>query len=118
MALKVIRANILFFDSNPSGRVTTRFSKDMTILDVMVPPVLMFVTQGILRAGSVVISVAIVNPYILIVAIIGIIYMSYVVRTAMPTMVDAQRFDQQFFGPINTQLTTVVNGLTTFRGYR
>ena len=89
MAKKVIRADIVFFDSNPSGRVTTRFAKDMTILDVMVPPVLMLVTQGMLRAVSVVISVAIVNPWILIVAFIGVMYMLYVVKTAMPTMVDA-----------------------------
>ena len=28
MAERVMRATILFFDSNPSGRVVTRFSKD------------------------------------------------------------------------------------------
>ena len=33
MAEKVVRSHILFFDSNPIGRVTTRFSKDMVILD-------------------------------------------------------------------------------------
>ena len=118
MSWKVLRAKILFFDSNPSGRITTRFSKDMTLLDIMVPPILMLVTQGMLRAASVVISVAIVNQWILIIALIAIFYMIYVVKTAMSTMVDAQRFDQQFFGPINTSLTTIVNGQVTFRGYR
>jgi ABC-type multidrug transport system fused ATPase/permease subunit len=33
MTEKVIRAKILFFDSNPIGRILTRFSKDMVILD-------------------------------------------------------------------------------------
>ena len=35
MADKVLRAPILFFDSNPIGRITTRFSKDMTMLDMV-----------------------------------------------------------------------------------
>lgn len=44
MAEKVLRANILFFDSNPIGRITTRFSRDMTILDMGIPPLtIMFV---------------------------------------------------------------------------
>jgi ABC-type multidrug transport system fused ATPase/permease subunit len=89
MAKKVIRADIVFFDSNPSGRVTTRFSKDMTILDIMVPPVLLLVTQGMLRAISVAISVIIINPWILLVVFVGLIYIIWVVKTAMPTMVDA-----------------------------
>lgn len=89
MAKKVIRADIVFFDSNPSGRVTTRFSKDMTILDIMVPPVLLLVTQGMLRAVSVAISVIIINPWILLVVFVGLFYIIWVVKTAMPTMVDA-----------------------------
>lgn len=31
---KISRAPILFFDSNPVGRIMTRLSKDMTILDL------------------------------------------------------------------------------------
>lgn len=33
MALKVLRSKIEFFDSNPIGRITSRFSKDMLMLD-------------------------------------------------------------------------------------
>jgi hypothetical protein len=33
MTKKVLRARILFFDSNPIGRIITRFAKDMVILD-------------------------------------------------------------------------------------
>ena len=34
---RVLRANILFFDSNPIGRIVTRFSKDLVIFDLVVP---------------------------------------------------------------------------------
>lgn len=44
MSEVVIRARVLFFDSNPIGRITTRFSKDMSILDAMIPNILIFAT--------------------------------------------------------------------------
>ena len=34
---RVLRAKILFFDSNPIGRIVTRFSKDLVIFDLVVP---------------------------------------------------------------------------------
>ena len=34
---RVLRANIIFFDSNPIGRIVTRFSKDLIVFDLMVP---------------------------------------------------------------------------------
>lgn len=33
MTESVLRARILFFDSNPIGRIVTRFSKDITVID-------------------------------------------------------------------------------------
>ena len=89
MSYKVLRANILFFDSNPIGRVTTRFSKDMTMLDTQVPPLSMIVTQGMLRALSVVVAVSIVNPFLLIPAILGAMYMIWVYNTGIGPMVDS-----------------------------
>ena len=37
MTEKVLRASVLFFDSNPIGRITTRFAKDLVVLDLMLP---------------------------------------------------------------------------------
>ena len=93
MTEKVLRANILFFDSNPIGRVTTRFSRDMTILDSAIAPLTVMVTQGLLRTVSVIISVSIVNPYLLIFAAIGLLCMIKVYRDGITAMIDAQRLD-------------------------
>lgn len=101
MTLKILRATILFFDSNPSGRVSTRFSRDMTILDVPLPPLTMIVTQGLLRTLSVVISVSIINPYLIAVGFIGLLYMMKIVKTGIAPMIEAQKLDMIFYGPIN-----------------
>jgi len=34
---RVLRATILFFDSNPIGRIVTRFSKDLITFDLIMP---------------------------------------------------------------------------------
>jgi ABC-type multidrug transport system fused ATPase/permease subunit len=93
MAEKVIRATILFFDSNPQGRISTRFQKDMTIMDVAMAPIAVMVTQGVMRTITVIITVAIVSPYILIVAVPGLIYMRWVYKTGVGPMIESQRFD-------------------------
>ena len=77
MAEKVLRADI------------TRFSKDMTIIDVPLPPISVLVTQGILRALTVVITVSIVNPWLLIIALIALIYMTKVAKQGIPPMIDS-----------------------------
>lgn len=37
MTESVMRAKILFYDSNPSGRIISRFSKDIGIIDNIMP---------------------------------------------------------------------------------
>jgi ABC-type multidrug transport system fused ATPase/permease subunit len=89
MTDKVIRAKVLFFDSNPSGRIISRFAKDIGIIDNVMPILMVFVTLGVFRAISVVITIATVNPYLIIPSIIGLLYMFYVVNTGMKSMLES-----------------------------
>lgn len=93
MALKVLRSKIEFFDSNPIGRITSRFSKDMLMLDQIFLGITIFVTQGILRAITVAIMVCFTNPMLIIVCIFGICYMVWIMKTGKPTMSDTQKLD-------------------------
>lgn len=86
MVKGVIRAKILFYDSNPSGRIIQRFSKDIGIMDNALPLLLVFVTMALLRALSIVITVAAVNPYLIIAGLIGLFYMVYVAKTGISSM--------------------------------
>jgi len=80
MSYKVLRAKILFFDSNPIGRVVTRFSKDVGVLDFIIPTLTIFIVQGIFRTISVAITVSIINPYLFIVAFFGALSMFYILK--------------------------------------
>lgn len=66
MSEKIIKANIIFFDSNPIGRIITRFSKDIVLLDSNLPLQLLWLLLGGLRFISVAITVVIVIPWLII----------------------------------------------------
>lgn len=47
-----------FFDQTPSGQILNRFSKDMGVVDELLPPSFLFVIQMILSAiGSVIVTI-------------------------------------------------------------
>ena len=118
MTLKVIRANIIFFDSNPIGRILTRFSTDFVMVDLVLSGLTDLVTRGLLRSFSVVASVSIVNPFLLIPAGMSLWYCVKVMKTGTPAMVEGERFEKFFRGPINNNFFMVTNGLVTLRAYR
>ena len=66
MTSNLLKAKIQFFDINPLGRIITRFSKDLSIIDLAFPQITDMASKGIFRAITVAISVCIVNPYLLI----------------------------------------------------
>jgi len=74
MTEHVLRANILFFDSNPIGRIITRFSKDLIMFDLVVPVLLMIALQGFFRTTVVIITISIINWYLIpLVVVLGIL---------------------------------------------
>jgi ABC-type multidrug transport system fused ATPase/permease subunit len=101
MSERVLRAKILFFDSNPMGRIMTRFSKDMVTIDFIFAFLFPMIAYGIFRASSVVISICIINPWTLIPCVVMLGYMIWVLRKSQQAMVEAQRFDSLIRGPIH-----------------
>lgn len=90
----------------------------MVILDMPLAPVVSLTTQGLLRTASVVIAVSIINPYLLVLAVICLVMMILIVNYGIAPMVESQKFNQMFFGPINQTFTMVINGLVSLRAYR
>lgn len=111
----MLRAKILFFDSNPIGRVVTRFSKDVGVLDFIIPTLTIFIVQGIFRTVTVAITISIINPYLFIVVFVGGILMIFVLKRGTPSMVVSQGYDGQLRGPIHTTFAMIINGLVSLR---
>ena len=66
MLMKVARSRILFYDSNPIGRILARFSKDIGIIDNAIPSLANFSAQGIFRTVSVFLILMVIQPWLII----------------------------------------------------
>jgi len=76
----VCRASMYFFNTNPSGGILNRFSKDMGQVDEMLPTIMMTVIQEFLALAGNIVVISIVNPLFLLPALaIGVIF--YHLRT-------------------------------------
>lgn len=89
MANTIVRAKIVFFDSNPIGRILTRFSKDMAVLDLIFPTTIVITSYGIFRTVFVSIALCIVNYWLVIPIVFIAIYQSIVAIRASKAMIEA-----------------------------
>ena len=117
MSQRMVRAKILFYDSNPIGRILTRFSKDMVVLDLIVPNSAVLISYGLFRTISVVISLCIINVWLMIPLVFIVVYFIQQVRSVAKPLVEAQRMDSTVRGPIHSLFAMVVNGLVSIRAY-
>ena len=86
---RVLRANILFFEHNPIGRIVARFSKDLVVFDLVVPIISIITIQGFFRTGTVILIICIVNPWmIIVVTFIGILVL-LTMRKGAPVMMES-----------------------------
>ncbi|SPP86203.1 probable multidrug resistance-associated protein lethal(2)03659 isoform X2 [Drosophila guanche] len=113
----ISRAAMFFFNTNPSGRILNRFSKDMGQVDEILPAVMMDVIQIFLALAGIVIVIAIVNPLFLIpTVVLGIIF--YQLRTFyLKTSRDVKRMEAITRSPVYSHLAASLTGLSTIRAF-
>lgn len=80
MLTRVARSKILFFDSNPVGRILARFSKDISVIDNLLPGLTNICMQGMMRTICVFTMLIILNPFMLIPLSIAVVCMVLVFR--------------------------------------
>ncbi|KAF7996689.1 hypothetical protein HCN44_002335 [Aphidius gifuensis] len=117
MFRSISRATMKFFNTNSSGRVLNRFSKDMGAIDELLPMALIDCIQIGLALIGIIIVVGMANYLLMIPTfIIGIIF--YQLRVVyLSTSRSVKRLEGITRSPVFSHLNATMQGLATIRSF-
>lgn len=117
MFMSIIRASMRFFNTNSSGRILNRFSKDMGSVDELLTSAMIDCLQIGLALIGIIIIVAVVNLWFMIpTAVIGFIF--YLLRIFyLRTSRNVKRLEGITRSPVFSHLNASLQGLTSIRAF-
>ena len=115
MVLAVLQAPVLFFDSNPVGRIMNRFSEDVGCLDEMLPKQFLAAIQLDLLVFTTVLVPTVTNPWLLFVVVPITVAVVYILRYYLKTSRELKRLESTCRSPVFSHISETLNGLDTIR---
>eukprot|EP00752_Nemacystus_decipiens_P006715 g6038.t1 len=117
MLSRVIRAPILFFDSNPVGRILNRFTKDMHFMDDLLPMTMYDFTVCCFMVIGGTLIVFFANPWVILSMIPALGYFMHLLRFSMKTSREVKRLEAVTRSPVYSLLSETLDGLVTIRAF-
>ncbi|XP_073944234.1 probable multidrug resistance-associated protein lethal(2)03659 [Choristoneura fumiferana] len=115
MFSNILSATMRFFDTNPSGRILNRFSKDMGIVDEILPRMYLDSIQVMMVMAGILVMVAIVNPFMLLTtAVCGVLMWLWTI-VYLSTAQAIKRVEGVTRSPVFSHVSASMAGLTTVR---
>ncbi|CAB3237262.1 unnamed protein product [Arctia plantaginis] len=115
MFSNILAATMRFFDTNPSGRILNRFSKDMGVVDEILPRMYLDSIQIFMVMLGILVMVAIVNPYMLLTtAVCGVLMYIWTV-IFLSTAQAIKRVEGVARSPVFSHVSATMAGLGTVR---
>ncbi|XP_052900938.1 ATP-binding cassette sub-family C member 4-like [Anopheles moucheti] len=112
-----VSTTMRFYDTNPSGRILNRFSKDMGSVDELLPKAMLDASQIILSLCGTLVVTVIVNPLFLVpLAVLGVIFW-FVRRIYLKTSKNIKRLEGITRSPVFSHLSASLAGLPTIRAF-
>ena len=118
MVVAVLHAPVLFFDSNPVGRIMNRFSKDVGCMDEVLPKLFLRAIQMNLLVLTTVLVPTVAKPWLLFVVIPMTVVFVYISRYYLKTSRELKRLESICRSPVFSHISETVNGLETIRTRR
>ncbi|XP_054168884.1 ATP-binding cassette sub-family C member 4-like [Oppia nitens] len=113
----VIRAPISFFDNNPIGVLLNRCSRDLGLIDDMVPATAFDAVEIFVQLLGVIIMNAIIDPYLLIPTVILIVIFYYLRKYYITSARSVKRLEGITRSPVFSHLSNSLYGLSTVRAF-
>lgn len=113
----IAHASTSFFDTTPLGRLLSRFSKDMQLIDFLLPLQLQNSTNAAFLVLGILVNLAIASKYAIIVTFVAIAYFVALLVAFRRTSVQLQRLEAMSRAPIFTHFAETLDGLPTIRAF-
>ncbi|XP_059612038.1 ATP-binding cassette sub-family C member 4-like isoform X2 [Phlebotomus argentipes] len=111
------RARMLFFNTNPSGRILNRFSKDIGCVDAQLPVAMMDCILFFLELIAIITLVAIVNYWLLLPTFIMSLMFYLLRHIYVNTARNIKRVEALTRSPVFSHTNATLQGLATIRAF-
>ncbi|KPJ13568.1 ABC transporter C family member 12 [Papilio machaon] len=111
----LINASMRFFDTNPSGRILNRFSKDMGAMDELLPRSVLETLQMYLSVISILVLNAIALPWTLIPTVVLLFIFMFLLKWYIAASQAVKRLEGTTKSPVFSMINSTIAGLSTIR---
>ena len=115
MTKAVMKAPVLFFDTNPAGRILNRFSKDVGVMDDILPGQFLFAIQLCLYFFTAAILSAVVNVWLFITCAPLTVLFMYLAKYYLRSAREIRRLEALTCSPVYSLIADTVAGLEVIR---
>ena len=113
MVVAILQAPVLFFDSNPVGRILNRFSKDVGCLDELLPKTFLQSSERVLLLLACIIIPTVANPWLLFFVVPLIVVVGNIARYYLKTSRELKRLESICRSPVFSHISETLQGLDT-----
>lgn len=115
MVTAVMKAPVIFFDTNPAGRILNRFSKDIGCMDDTLPPQFLLAVQLCLFTFGATVLSAVTNYWLVIGITPLMVLFFYYGRYYLRTSRELKRLEAIKCSPVYSHVAETVHGLEVIK---
>uniref|UniRef100_A0A1I8JUL1 Uncharacterized protein n=1 Tax=Anopheles funestus TaxID=62324 RepID=A0A1I8JUL1_ANOFN len=113
----ITRATMYFFNTNPSGRILNRFSRDIGCIDTFLPFAMMDCILFFVEFSAIIVLVAVVNYWLLFPTLVMAIIFYFLRHIYTNTARSIKRVEASTRSPIFSHANASFQGLSTIRAF-
>ena len=117
MLAAVIKAPLLFFNTNPVGRVLNRFSTDLMFMDELLPDTFLDAIQLVLFCASAIILPSLLNPWVSLAVVPLLAVFLALAKYQLKATRELRRLEAINRSPVFAHFSDTLEGLVTIRTY-